>query len=173
MLFLLQTFSCLVSLSKVSDTQESAIGLLKYFVFQELLFKFHWDGFKETTNQHIIFSSFVYFRKIWLLAKTTHMVRLNAKAAKTTITLRTHGNSWSSCSREEGECLNSEFSTLLPLPEGIRRQTWNMGHLERVMPCCPHFLWMFSTVQSVSMTEYLSGPEWRKMVFLRKIVTIS
>lgn len=58
MLFLLQMFSCFLSLSEVSDTQESAIGLQKCLVFQELLFKFYWDGFKETTNQTTNMSSF-------------------------------------------------------------------------------------------------------------------
>lgn len=136
----------------------------------------YWDGFKETTNQHIIFSSFLYFRKIWLLAKTTHMVRLNAKAAITTITLRTHGNSWGSCSREEGECLNSWVQQFITSP-GRHQEKTDMKHgsPRKVTHhhCYPCILWIFSTVQSVSRTEYLSRAEWSKMVFLWKIFTIS
>lgn len=171
MLFLLQTFSCFLSLSEVSDTQESAIGLKKCLVFQELLFKFYWDGFKETTNQHIIFSSFVYFRKIWLLAKTTHILRINAKAAITIITLRTHGNSWGSCNREEEECLNFEFRNSLSLLEDIRRrQSWKHGSPRKVTH---HALLSsgFVDIQysTVCKQDGVSQQTWMKqMVFLGK-----
>lgn len=38
-LFFLKTFSCVLSLSEVSDTQKSAIRLQKCVVLQELLFR--------------------------------------------------------------------------------------------------------------------------------------
>lgn len=72
----------------------------------------------------LIFFSFVDFREIWLLVKTTHIARLDTKAAIAIITLRT-----AVVRGEEGYCLNFEFSNSLHLLEDQRGED---GHGARV-----------------------------------------